>query len=374
VKLDVAHSLPAVADELVVRDRIDAALCSEALWPLLHGMPSRARYRDDHWAAYVAANASLARRVAATVAPTAAVWVDDFERAGVAAALRGLGHTGPIGLFVHTPVPPPDVLHALPWAAELVEQLRAFDLIVVHAEPWAFNLAGCFSTSARPEIAVVPVGIEPGAPADVDEQVARVQRSLAGRRLLLGVDPLTQVSGIVERLLAFERLLELEPTWRGAITLLQICLPPRAPDPALRVEVERLTACINGLHGEAAWTPIRYLYVERPTLAPLYRAADVAIVAPLCDSPANTAMEFLAAQDPARPGVLVTSQTCGELRDAILANPYHLDGFARALDEALRLDPDERVRRHARLAAQVTAAPSMRELFARLRASASHGR
>ena len=231
MKLERAHRAPALADEVVVRDRIDGALCTEGLWPLLHGMPSRARYRDDDWAAYLAATARVAGRIAASVVPTGAVWVDDFERAGVAAALRRLGHTGPIGLFLHTPVPTPDVLAALPWAADLLEQLRAFDLIVVHAEPWAFNLARCLNTSARrPEIAVVPVGIEPraGISRDVDEQVARLRRSLAGRRLLLGVDPVAHVSGVPERLRAYERLLELEPLWRGAVTLMQVCMPARA--------------------------------------------------------------------------------------------------------------------------------------------------
>jgi trehalose 6-phosphate synthase len=69
------------------------------------------------------------------------------------------------------------------------------------------------------------------------------------------------------------------------------------------------------------------------------------------------AKEFVAAQDPDDPGALVLSRFAGtavELKDAILTNPYHLDGMARDLDRALRMPLEERRDRHGRLHAAIS--------------------
>jgi trehalose 6-phosphate synthase len=79
-------------------------------------------------------------------------------------------------------------------------------------------------------------------------------------------------------------------------------------------------------------------------------------VTPLRDGMNLVAKEFIAAQDPASPGVLLLSRFAGaasELHDALLTNPYHPDGMARDLDRALRMPHDERVRRHGALLATV---------------------
>jgi trehalose 6-phosphate synthase len=125
-----------------------------------------------------------------------------------------------------------------------------------------------------------------------------------------------------------------------------------------RALIESVVGRINGELGEAAWVPIRYLYrsYARSQLAELYRVAQVGYVTPLRDGMNLVAKEFVAAQDPEDPGVLLLSQFAGaavEMRDAILTNPYHVDGMARDLDRALRMDLGERKARHTRLLATV---------------------
>jgi trehalose-6-phosphate synthase len=210
---------------------------------------------------------------------------------------------------------------------------------------------------------VLPIGVDPttfapnGAPDG--PEVAGLRAALGQRRMILGVDRLDYAKGIPERLLAFECLLETKPEWRGKICFVQISVPSREDIPEyaeLRHRVEMLVGRINGRFGEANWVPVRYLYrsYDHAVLAQLYRAADVALVTPLRDGLNLVAKEFVVAQDPANPGVLVLSKFAGaavELSDAVITNPYHPEGLACDLDLALRMTPPERHARHGKLMA-----------------------
>jgi trehalose 6-phosphate synthase len=183
-----------------------------------------------------------------------------------------------------------------------------------------------------------------------DSEIAGLRDQLAPRRVLLGVDRLDYAKGIPERLLAFERLLERYPQWQRKVTLLQICLPSRldiSDYAELRHRVESLVGRINGRFGETDWVPVCYLArsYSREALAQLYRLADVALVTPLRDGMNLVAKEFVAAQDPERPGVLVLSKFAGaaeQMIAALLTNPFHCEGLAADIDCALQMPLDER--------------------------------
>jgi trehalose 6-phosphate synthase len=92
--------------------------------------------------------------------------------------------------------------------------------------------------------------------------------------------------------------------------------------------------------------------VARLRLPGLYRASRVALVTPLRDGMNLVAKEFLAAQDPADPGVLVLSRFAGaaeQLTDALLVNPYDTQATAGAIHLALQMPLEERRMRHERL-------------------------
>jgi trehalose 6-phosphate synthase/phosphatase len=166
---------------------------------------------------------------------------------------------------------------------------------------------------------------------------------------MLGVDRLDYTKGILQRLLAFERLLEGQPQLRGRIRLIQIAVPTREDVPAyqdLRNHVETLVARINSKFGRAGWIPIEYLYgtVDLNTLVALYRAADVMVVTPLRDGMNLVAKEFVASR-PDGDGVLILSQNAGaatELHTALLANPIHVEELTRVYRVALTMSPAER--------------------------------
>jgi trehalose 6-phosphate synthase/phosphatase len=173
---------------------------------------------------------------------------------------------------------------------------------------------------------------------------------------MLGVDRLDYTKGILQRLLAFERLLELQPNLRGRTRLIQIAVPTREDVRAyqdLRYHVEALVDRINSTFGRADWIPVDYLFgtVDLNTLVALYRAADVMLVTPLRDGMNLVAKEFVASR-PDGDGVLVLSRYAGaaaELHAALLANPTCIDELADVFRTALTMSTAERQVRMRRL-------------------------
>ncbi|MEW6250349.1 MAG: trehalose-phosphatase [Planctomycetota bacterium] len=364
--------------------------CNRTLWPIFHSLPGRARLDDDAWRCYVEVNDAFANVAARLVGPGAAIWTHDYHLFLAARALRRRGHRGPLGHFLHIPWPGLDMFSILPWAEELLDALLDFDLLGFQTRGHLENFRQCVGAlsparvsddavehrSRRIRIGAFPIGIIPEnyqEEAARDPEVAALLEAVAPSRLILGVDRLDYTKGIPARLRAFGRLLETVPEWRGRVSLVQISVPSRADIAEYteqRAEVEAVVGRINGEFGEGRWVPIRYLYrsYDRQQLVQLYRTADVGLVTPLRDGMNLVAKEFVAAQDPARPGALVLSRFAGaasELGDAVLTNPYHVDGLARDLDAALRLPLEERLTRHARLLANVmqTTAVSWAEGF-----------
>jgi trehalose 6-phosphate synthase len=171
---------------------------------------------------------------------------------------------------------------------------------------------------------------------------------------VLGVDRLDYSKGIIQRINAFDRFLEVNPEWRSRVTLLQIT--PRSRSDiidyaAIENEVTTLISRVNGRYGEASWTPIRYVnrFHSRTALAGIYRAADVALITPLRDGMNLVAKEYVAAQDAENPGVLILSQFAGaaaELTGALIVNPHESEAVAAALKRALEMPLFERRERH----------------------------
>ncbi len=180
--------------------------------------------------------------------------------------------------------------------------------------------------------------------------VSRLRRSLNGERLAIGVDRLDYSKGLVNRISAFDRLWTEQPQFARSISLLQIANPSRGAIEAygnLQNEVARLVTDVNGRHGEVDWTPIRYLNkgFSQAVLAGLYRTAQIGVVTPLHDGMNLVAKEYVAAQNPADPGVLVLSKFAGaanELDTALLVNPHDIDGMARAIAVAAAMPLTER--------------------------------
>ena len=203
---------------------------------------------------------------------------------------------------------------------------------------------------------VFPIGIDPekfaqqAAKAVSHPDVSRLRRSLNGEKLAIGVDRLDYSKGLVNRINAFDLMWTEQPALARTVSLLQIATPSRGAIEAygnLQSELAKLVSDVNGRHGEVDWTPIRYLNkgYSQTVLAGLYRTAQVGVVTPLHDGMNLVAKEYVAAQNPADPGVLVLSKFAGaanELDTALLVNPHDIDGMARTIATALSMPLIER--------------------------------
>ena len=280
----------------------------------------------------------------------------------------------PIGFFLHIPFPSPDMLASVPESAALVRDLLSADLLGFQTENDADNFAeaACRMAGAqrgapgwlqfdgrRVRLGVFPVEIEPHEFAAIAQDswlaapAERLRRSLSGQSLILGVDRLDPTKGLLQRLAGYRRLLETRPNWHRRVTLLQIAAESRKDVVAyqdLRAAVERDVGRINSAFSEADWTPLRLIARAgaRNTIAGYMREARVGLVTPLRDGMNLVAKEYIAAQDPQDPGVLVLSRFAGaaqQLDAALLVNPHDADEMADALDTALTMSLAERQRR-----------------------------
>jgi trehalose 6-phosphate synthase len=352
---------------------------NDALWPLFHYMPSKFRFRADEHDAYQEVNRRFAQQLVPLLRPDDLIWVHDYHLIPLACRLRELGVRCPIGFFLHIPFPHVEVLRVLPTYAELVRDLASYDVLGFQTESDLESFMGtaertfgadCIESSkeisfgGRKVIAdVFPIGVDVAAiqaeavVSSKNELVRKLTDSLLGRKLMIGADRLDYSKGLVERFAAYEQFLAGFPENRGRITYLQIA-PLSRKDVQSYVEIrralEQAAGRTNGKFADTDWTPIRYVNRNYPreTLMGLLRVANVGLVTPLRDGMNLVAKEFLAAQDPEDPGVLVLSTFAGaarELNAALIVNPYDARAVGHAIQTALTMPLMERRERHASL-------------------------
>lgn len=352
------------------------------LWPLFHYLLDRMKLdsRGADWESYKSINRRFAELIAAHHQPGDLIWVHDYQLCLVPALLRQLIPTAKIGFFLHIPFPASEVFRILPCRAAILEGILGADLIGFHTFSYLRN----FSTSLLRllgidadidrvpvggrdvRLGVFPIGVD--APAfealanspEVQAEAATIQRSADGRKLILGIDRLDYTKGMPRRLLAMERFLEREPTWRGRIRYVQVAVPSREKIAAyeqLRQQVHDIVSRINGLYGTATDVPIHYLYrgFNERQVAAFYRSADVMLVNPLRDGMNLVAKEFVACRSD-EDGVLILSEFAGaavQLDQALRINPYDIEATAEAIKKALTMPREERRSRMKALRARV---------------------
>lgn len=350
---------------------------NRTLWPLLHFRPSLLEYDRADFAAYRRVNGLFAQHLTPLLRDDDVVWIHDYHLIPLAAELRARGVGARIGFFLHVPFPPAELLSVLPHHETLFPALCACDLVGVQTQADRRALLEYFQTQAnarigddgtvtmpngrRFEVGAFPIGIDAdhvaalARKAESGAATKRLVRSLEGRRLALGVDRLDYSKGLPQRFDAFGRFLSRLPEWRSRVSFLQIAPPSREEVPEyrdLRSRLERLAGATNGRYAEPDWVPIRYVNRSfgHATLAGIYRAADVALVTPLRDGMNLVAKEYVAAQAPDDPGVLVLSSFAGaaeKLREAIIINPLDAEDIVEALERALTMPLAERRERWA---------------------------
>jgi trehalose 6-phosphate synthase len=364
---------------------------NRVLWPILHYRLDLAEFARRDLSGYFRVNNHFATELEKIITEDDVIWIHDYHLIPTASALRRRGHANRIGFFLHVPFPPPEILTSLPNHEQLIPLLLDHDVVGFQTESDAGNfvrylISECnptremrvFETAGRlitfnvngqqTKIGSFPVGIEPRAFERLARRnvrsplVKELVASLGDRALMIGVDRLDYSKGLLQRLDAFDLFLANHPDWIGKVTYLQIAPKNRSGIPEYAdLEQAASTAAgrINGKYGEVSWTPIRYVnrVYSRSVLAGLYRTARVGLVTPLRDGMNLVAKEYVAAQDPDDPGVLILSRFTGaaiDMRRALLVNPYDAESVANAIAQALAMPLEERRARHQALLAVVT--------------------
>ena len=354
---------------------------NEGLWPLCHVVDVRPRFRTEEWAAYRDVNERFAAAIDEELDSTdTPVFLQDYHLALVAPALRARRQQVRTALFWHIPWPHPDRLRICPWRRELLGGLAANDLLAFQLERDRRNFLQAAEEELGAEVDLeasriwtgdrsttvvsVPIGVDYdriqdiGAADTLDAEQLRLRGvlNLDAPIIGIGVDRLDYTKGIPERLAALDVLVTRRPELRGRLTFVQIGVPSRSHlhgYAEIESEIAARIHDINARHRVAGGPPL-VSYQTAPlgiqSLVALYRLAHFCIVSSLHDGMNLVAKEFVAARED-EDGVLVLSALAGaaqELHEALIINPYDVDGFADALARAIDMPADER---HARMRA-----------------------
>lgn len=355
--------------------------CNATFWPLFHSMPDRATFKAEHWKSYITANKEFAnctlkalrslKDASTSGVDVPLIWIHDYHLMLAANWIREAAEDEEIpcklGFFLHIPFPPWDIFRLFPWSDEILQGMLGCDMVGFHITDYCLNFVDCCQRNLgcrvdRKNLLVehggrtvrvrpLPIGIPFERFVELAEKAPKLLSTT--QKIILGVDRLDYTKGLVNRLLSFEKLLEKHPEHLEKVSLLQIAVPSRTDVKEyqeLKEEMDQLVGRINGRFTTPNWSPIRYIYgcVSQHELAAFYREAAVGLVTPLRDGMNLVAKEFVACQINNPPGVLIVSPFAGAgetMHEALISNPYEIDGAAEIIHRALTMPEDERVLR-----------------------------
>ena len=359
---------------------------NRSLWPLCHMLIQHFEFRTEYWDQYRAVNLRFAHAVAEEAQRSSGrtiAWIHDYHFSLVPEFLRAMQPSLFIHQFWHITFPPPDILRLLPAGTPdaILRGMLGNDLMEFQIDRYASNFLDCvarFIPAAQVDhgartirinnrvvqVAAFPISVDDEgfrgmAASSASAAMARTLRGRYahdGRQLGVCVDRVDYTKGIPERLRALDLLWTDHPELRKRLTFLFVCTPSRSNLPTyvnLEREIAESVASINARFGTPDWTPIVLISenVDSDLLAAAYRAADLCLVSSLQDGMNLVAKEFVASQLDER-GVLLLSRFTGaseEIDDALLINPFNIDGFVSAIRVALEMPAVERNRRMRRM-------------------------
>ncbi|ESQ85108.1 hypothetical protein AEAC466_05200 [Asticcacaulis sp. AC466] len=344
---------------------------NRTLWPLFHYRPDLVAYERSFDEGYTRVNMRFAETLVPLIDPDDIIWVQDYHLIPLARELRARGVKNRIGFFLHIPWPARRLLATLPRQNELVEALFSYDLLGFQTEDDCAAFIDSAAEDSRAEVLrtgvlkafgksvrvkAFPIGIDAvdfsgAVKSDTAETYRKLMvKSEAGRKMILGVDRLDYSKGIEERFAAYETFLADNPDQLAKVFMLQIATRSRDDVDSyqhLRGRLDAVSGQINGAYATVDWVPLRYVNrpYRRDELAGIYRAAHIGLVTPLRDGMNLVAKEYVAAQDPSNPGVLILSQFAGAaetMTEALIVNPLSREDVSEAIRRGLAMPLKER--------------------------------
>lgn len=355
---------------------------NDILWPVFHYYVSTyTTYKQSNWEYYYAVNQKFRDAVLRIAKPGDIIWIHDYQLLLLPSMIREALPDVSIGFFLHIPFPSQEMFSMIPWRYELLNGMLGADLIGFHTFEYVRHFlntvnrilpvttsANIITINERPVVAEsFPMGIDAKKFAllplskSVKKNIAQIKTAFGNSKMILSIDRLDYSKGILQRLQAFEQLLQQHPEYIEKVVLYMIVVPSRDTVPqyaALRDEIDKRVGNINGLYRKMDWTPIHYYYRSFPIemLSALYGSAHVCLVSPMRDGMNLVSKEYVASRVN-NDGVLILSEMAGaskELIDAIIVNPNNINEIREAIITALNMPSDEQKDRMKQMRALVS--------------------
>jgi trehalose 6-phosphate synthase/phosphatase len=358
------------------------------LYPLFHYKqhePTDGRAERKSWADYYRMNVKFANRILEIYKPGDIVMIHDYHLLLLPSMLRQRVPHMYISFFLHIPFPSSEFLRCLPRRNEVLEGVLGANLIGFQSYSYSrhfvscctrilgfpSDIAGVDAYGAKVAVGVFPIGIDAAAVEKlafgqdtVNDKVAELRKLYEGKKIIVGRDRLDSVRGVAQKLMAFDRFLELYPEWRDRVVLIQVTSPTRIEDEheeegrKIANKVSELVAKINGLYGSLGFSPVQHYpqYLSQEEYLTLLRCADIGLITSVRDGMNTTSLEYVVCQRDDHGPVILSefSGTAGSLKDAIHINPWDLSGVAESINYALTMSPEKKMVQHQSLYRHVT--------------------
>ncbi|MBN1107406.1 MAG: bifunctional alpha,alpha-trehalose-phosphate synthase (UDP-forming)/trehalose-phosphatase [Bacteroidales bacterium] len=357
-----------------VNDKYYAGFCNDTIWPLFHYFVSGTVFDNSYFDAYVTANELFFQKVKEILKPGDFVWVHDYQLFLLPGLIRKAYPDSDMGFFLHIPFPSFEMFRLLPrkWREAILTGITGADVVGFHINDYTQYFIKSVKRTLgysydRNFISInyrickadaFPIGIdfnkfhEACFTPKTNNSKKKIKKYLGDKKLIFSVDRLDYTKGLLVRLQAYERFLELFPEWHYKVVFNMVVVPSRdmiREYRELKKEIEATTGRINGKYSTLDWRPLIYQYRSIPfhEMIAIYNLSDVGLITPLRDGMNLVAKEYIACQQ-GRYGMLVLSEMTGaatELNEAIIINPTDVEETADALNKALIMPEEEKEKR-----------------------------
>lgn len=341
---------------------------NEVLWPVFHYMITYANFDQTYWDFYQSVNHKFKHIVCEHLNDGDTVWVHDYQLLLLPALIRTVQPHVTIGFFQHIPFPSYEIFRLIPWREELIHGMFGADLLGFHtfddvrhflsasSRLSASKISDNVITYRERQIVVesFPMGIDAHKfeelvmDTTVLDNIVSLKETVQERKIILTIDRLDYSKGILQRLQAYELLLQIHPEYIEQLSLYMIVVPSRDTVPQykeLRDQIDQLVGNINATYRTLNWLPVHYFYRSFPIefLSALYATADICLVTPMRDGMNLVSKEYVASRVN-NTGVLILSEMAGaskELNDALIVNPNNIGEVMRTIVQAINMPVEE---------------------------------
>ncbi|MDN5513515.1 trehalose-6-phosphate synthase [Acinetobacter sp.] len=351
---------------------------NNTLWPAMHDRADLIEYQPQQYKTYQQVNRLFAQQLKKIAQPDDIIWVHDYHFFSVARYCREMGMKNRMGFFLHIPFAGIEIWNLIPTVHSLIQDLCQYDVVGLQTEhdqkkcmqvcsyylatkPVHSQMLNCNHHPVT--VKCYPIGVNPELIQKVaqqqDENTSTVFEfdGLADQQTIISVDRIDYSKGLIERFNALEIFLQNNPEYHKHLTDIQIACPCRMEIAAYKDLFEHLQSKVDLINQEFSqddWLPINCTHdtISHDQLMKIYRQANICWVNSLRDGMNLVAKEFIAAQDPENPGVLILSKYTGaaaQMSEALIVDPESCSSMIQALKKALTMAKSERLERYQQL-------------------------